>query len=94
MKNNNNDLKQDEINLTAYKAKYFLIGFMVGITPYILLLMSYEKFTTLTQLVNFKEILVTMGICTAFINAFIFQKKINKRYAEILAINKDVKINS
>jgi len=32
MKNNNNDLKQDEINLTAYKAKYFLIGFMVGIT--------------------------------------------------------------
>lgn len=94
MKNNNNDLKQEEINLKTYKTKYFLIGFIVGITPYIILLMSYEKFTTLSHLIHFKEILLTIGICTAFINAFILQSKINKRYAEILDINKGVKINS
>lgn len=94
MKNNNNDLKQEEIKLTSYKAKYFLIGFVVGITPYIILLMTYEKFTTLTNFIHFKEILVTIGICTAFINAFILQSKIDKRYAEILEINKGAKINS
>lgn len=94
MKNNNNDLKQEEINLKSYKAKYFLIGFIVGITPYIILLMSYERFTTFTQLIHFKEVLVTIGISTALINAFVLQNKVNKRYAEILIINKGVKINS
>ncbi|MDE5630802.1 MAG: hypothetical protein K2G03_00445 [Bacilli bacterium] len=94
MKNNNNDLKHEEINLRAYKSIYFLIGFIVGIIPYIILLASFESFTTLNQLSQFKEILVTIGICTAFINAFILQSKINKKCAEILALNKGVKINS
>lgn len=94
MKNNNNDLKQDVINLKSFKAKFFLIGFIVGIIPYVILLLSFENFQTLTHLIHFKGILVTIGICTAFINAFVLQSKVNKRYAEILQINKGVKINS
>lgn len=94
MKNNNNDLKQDVINLKSFKAKFFLIGFIVGIIPYIILLAFFDNYKTLTHLIHFKEILVTIGICTAFINAFILQSKVNKRYAEILQINKGVKINS
>lgn len=94
MKNNSNDLKQDAMNLKSYKAKYFLIGFIVGIIPYIILIMLFNNSITWTKLIYFKEILVIIGICTAFTNAFVLESKVNKRYAEILQINKGVKINS
>lgn len=84
MKDNNNDLKQDAINLKFYKAKYFLIGFIIGIIPYIILIMLYDNSSSLTNLLHFKKILVTTAICTAFINAFILQSKVNKRYIAIL----------
>lgn len=94
MKDINNDLKQEETILKSYKTKYFFIGFLVGIIPYVLIIILFDYTKDLSKLYHFKEILITIGIATAFINAFILQGKIDKKCASILQINKGAKINS
>lgn len=94
MKDINKDLIQDENILKAYKTKYFLMGFIIGIVPYILLILLSEYSHTIPNLYPFKELIITIGICTATINAFILKSKVSKKCTEILAINKGAKINS
>ena len=94
MKDINKDLKQDANILKFYKAKYFLVGFIAGIIPYVLIILLYDNYKPLANFLYFKEILLTIGICTAFINGFILQGKINKRLSTIFQINKGVKNNS
>ena len=78
MKDSNNDLKQDVNNLNTYKTKYFFIGFIIGIIPYIILIIVTNNFMKLPNLIYLKKVLIIIGICTAFINAFILQNKVNR----------------
>lgn len=91
MKDINKDLLQDENILKSYQAKYFLIGFIIGIVPYILLIILSENTHTVANLMHFKELLMMIGICTAIINAFVLRSKVNKKCVEILKINKGAK---
>lgn len=94
MKYINRDLKQEEINLKSYKIKYFFIGFLVGIIPYIIMTLICDYSYVASNLFHFKKILITIGIATALINGFILQGKINRKYLTLMQINKGAKINS
>lgn len=91
MKNNNNDFTTKTIDLKSYKNRYFFIGFLVGIIPYIILICIYNAQTR--NIGNLKEILFFVGIITASINAFILKDKATKKIMDTLNIKGAKKIS-
>lgn len=64
MKNNNIDI---------LKNKYFFIGFIVGIIPFIILLSilsGYENYNT------YKYIIITISLITSFLNGYILKRNV------------------
>lgn len=62
------------------KNKYFFIGFIVGIIPFIILLAIINSINILhlnTQL--FKSTLLIIGIITSLTNAFVLKNRISKQ---------------
>lgn len=76
MKNINKNNQQEIIH---YRTKFFFIGFIVGIIPYLIMILIFSQFNKFQQLVNFKETIVVIGIITSLCNGLILQHKIAKK---------------
>lgn len=76
MKNINKDQQQEIIH---YRAKFFFIGFIVGIVPYLIIILIFNQINQLNNLINFKETITIIGIITSLCNGLILQHKIAKK---------------
>lgn len=74
MKNNNieKQLEKDTTYINTCKTKYFFIGFITGIIPFILIIIILNSLSNLTT--PFKESLVIVGLITAFINGLTLKR--------------------
>ena len=84
---NNNDLQQIINNIENKKNKYYLIGFILGIIPYLFILV-FAKIINISS--SFINVLIIFGIITAFVNAHILSNQIFKRLIEFFNIKYNI----
>lgn len=61
----------NNVELANLKMKYYNIGFIIGISPYLL-------FILLSNDINIKKTFLTIGIITGIVNGIFFKNKILK----------------
>lgn len=84
---NNKDLQQAINNIENKKNKYYLIGFILGIMPYLFIIMFAKLINVSSSFIN---ILIVFAIITAFANAHILSNQIFKRLIEFFNIKYNI----
>ena len=84
---NNNDLQQAINNIENKKSKYYLIGFILGIIPY-LIIFIFAKLINISS--SFINILIIFAVITAFVNAHVLSNQIFKRLIEFFNIKYNI----
>ena len=79
MKNSNVDKQYMRKIVNETSKKYFIIGFIVGIFPFMILILILNNANHLSNIEHLKEIVPIMGIITSLINGFILQYKVQKK---------------
>ncbi len=73
MKNNNENKQQTLIKIN--QNKFFFLGFIVGIVPYVILIRGIMQMERYQNLQNLLSILLFLGILTAIGNGFSLRKQ-------------------
>lgn len=91
MKDNNKEqqLKEEIINIEATKNKYFLIGFILGCVPFILMVLLIKYFYQY-ELYSLIQMILIMALITSITNAFILKNRVYKRLIYYFNIKYDL----
>lgn len=85
-------LKNDINTIESSKNKYFLLGFILGITPYIIILLITNIYSNGSFNIFTQTILIA-AFTTATINAFILKKKSYQRLIEFFNLKYNLDYN-
>ena len=76
MKNNS---RERQSIIWEESKKYFIIGFIVGVIPFVIIIMILNSTNHISNIEHLKMVVPIMGIITAFVNGFILQYKVRKK---------------
>ena len=95
MKNNNmiEQLKNEITYIETSKNKFFLLGFLLGITPFLLVLIIFNLFNTPNTYNIFTETILISAFITATINAFLLKHKSYNRLIEFFNLKYNLDYN-
>lgn len=95
MKDNNmiEQLKNEITYIETSKNKYFLLGFILGITPFVLLLIIFNMFNSPNTYNIFTQTILIAALFTATINAFILKYKSYNRLIEFFNLKYNLDYN-
>lgn len=79
MKDNSIDKHYMEEIIYEASKKYFILGFIIGIIPFVVLIMILNNSSQLSNIDHLKRIVPIIGIITAFINGWVLQYKVQKK---------------
>lgn len=82
MKDNNRDKQYMEEIIYDTSRKYFIIGFIIGVIPFMILILILNNSTQISNIEHLKRIIPIIGIITAFINGWVLQYKVHKKLLE------------
>lgn len=86
-------LKNEITYIETSKNKYFLLGFILGITPFVLLLIIFNMFNAPNTYNIFTQTILIAALFTATINAFILKHKSYNRLIEFFNLKYNVDYN-
>lgn len=86
-------LKNEITYIETSKNKYFLLGFILGITPFVLLLIIFNMFNEPNTYNIFTQTILIAALFTATINAFILKHKSYNRLIEFFNLKYNVDYN-
>lgn len=94
MKDNNmiEQLRNEITYIETSKNKYFLLGFLLGITPYILILIIINIYSN-NVFNSFTQTLLIAAFITATINAFVLKNKSYQRLIEFFNLKYNLDYN-
>lgn len=79
MKDNNRDKHYMEEMIYETSKKYFIIGFIIGVIPFMILILVLNHSNQVSNIDYLKRVIPVIGIITAFINGWILQYKVQKK---------------